>query len=120
MSLRVGPFKRDPESGDMQFLKVELGKHLAGFEIYRQQFWGADVMVELGLKLLPSLGERAWLVVEHDELDNLEQEAHLILQNMHLIAQRTGVDLPHVEGYAQNILHSIGIARTVIGGVSIG
>ena len=119
MSLRVGPFTRDPVTGKMQFIKVDPGKDLAGFEVYRHEFWGTTIMQELGLKLLPTLGDGIWLVIENEELDSLEEEALIILRNAALIAQKAAPDQTHVEFYANNILNAIRIAREVNGGVQI-
>lgn len=120
MSLSMGPFVRDSETGKMEFIDVELGRQLAGVEVYRQQFWGAVVMHTLGLAMLPTLGERAWLIVENEDLDVLENEAQIIMNNIQLISKLTQVDEYDVRKYADNLVHSIRIARELGGGIEIG
>lgn len=122
MSLMISAFFRDPKTGKIQWVDFDHpGNHLAGFESFRQQFWGTVTMKNLGLTLLPSIaGEVSWLVVEGEEIHQLEQEAKTILQNSELIAQETIGDCVRVEKYANNVLNAIRVAREIDGGVSIG
>jgi hypothetical protein len=87
MSLIVYPYTRDPFAGKMKDLTKDLQS--AGFEAWREQVWGSEIVRSLRCRLLPSL-EKGDLYAEGADLDQLEAEALLLLQNVALIASRTG------------------------------
>lgn len=76
-------------------------------------------MDELGLTLLPTL-RRYNIIAEGDELDELEQDANIILLHISEISKSTGVDEYHVQRNAENVLNAIAVARQVNGKVSFG
>ncbi len=118
MSLDVSVYYRDELTGDRK--EVPLRYSYFGGESTRKTLWGAAILRQLGLKLLPELGNGAWLNIEGPELDQLEQEAHIILDNLELIAQRTQYEHTWMFGeYMRNLLNAIAKAREINGGVSI-
>ncbi len=120
VSLSVDAFVRDQDSGERKYLDVtNPEKQTAGFERYRTDFWGADVMKSLGLTLLPMLKEQYGLEVEGTALDELEREAETILENITLVSQNTHLTLQDVQFYVGNVLDAIHMARGVRGGVII-
>ena len=86
MSLIVYPYKRDPSTGKMEDLTKD--SQSAGFEAWRAQVWGSEVVRSLHCQLLPSL-EKGDIYAEGADLDQLEAEALLLLQQVNLIASRT-------------------------------
>lgn len=119
MTLSIGVLTFD-EAGNMTIHDVGPGRDLAGFEVYREQFWGAQIMLELGLELLPRLRDGIWLWVEQPDLERLEREAEIIIQHSAEISAATLVEEHKVLWYANNLLNAIAIARTVNGIVDIG
>jgi hypothetical protein len=103
----------------LTWLDLPPGKNLGGFESYREKFWGHAIMWSLGLALLPTLGNGAWLNIEGDELEKLEQEATIIKENSALISEKTGIEEQRVLMYASNVLYATQSAKEVRGGVSI-
>lgn len=89
----------------------------AGFYNYPEKFWGAPIMSELGLKILPTLKINHFISAMGDELDELENEAQTILDNSDLIAETLSRDAIGVCKYANNLLQCIESAREVNGGV---
>ncbi len=119
MSLRIS-VKCINGDGQKHNLRLQPGKHLGGFEVSRYNFWGADIMRQLGLVLLPQLKEGGFILVGGDELTQLEREATLIQANVELVLQHTPYDQQFVMGRTDNILHAIQKAREVAGEVMIG
>jgi hypothetical protein len=98
MSLRVYPYKRDPFTGKMENLMED--SLAAGFEKWRWQLWGSEVVRWLSCVLLPSL-EKENICAEGAYLDQLEAEASLLLQHIEFITVRTGIgayQFPQQEG----------------------
>jgi hypothetical protein len=89
MSLSVYPYKRDPLTGEMEDL-TELSLSV-GFERWRWQLWGSEVVRSFSCVLLPSL-EHGDLYAEGANLDRLEAEVSLLLQHVELIVARTGIE----------------------------
>jgi hypothetical protein len=88
MSLIVYPYKRDPFAGKMEDLTKD--SQSAGFEAWRGQVWGSEMVRSLRCRLLPSL-EKGDIYAEGADLDQLEAEASLLLQHVELLAARTGI-----------------------------
>ncbi len=86
MSLIVYPYKYDPSTGKREDLTKD--SQSAGFEAWRTQVWGSEVVRSLHCQLLPSL-EKGDIYAEGADLDQLETEALLLLQQVDLIATRT-------------------------------
>lgn len=119
MTLSIGVFTYD-EAGNLAHHDLDPGRDLAGFEVYRTQFWGAQIMLDLGLELLPRLREGIWLWVDQPDLAQLEREARIILEHNVQIAEVTVVEEHKVLWYANNLLNAIELARTINGVVDIG
>lgn len=85
----------------------------------RPSLWGAAVMRELGLELLPGLAQKQ-LAVDGTDLVSLEIEVKTILNYINLIAQETSYSVAEIEQYCHQILRAISTARSVNGGVIIG
>jgi hypothetical protein len=120
MTLSIGVFRRNPNTGDMDWVKLAAGKDLFGFEVYRYKLWGADIMVSLGLTIHPTLKNGAWLVLEGDDLDEVKNEGQIVPENLSLIAQETPLDEETIRFRAQNLIDAIKLAKEIGGGVSIG
>lgn len=97
MTLIVEAYRRDPASGEMIDLEHGPGEQLAGFERWRRVVWGAAVMRDLGLTLLPSLATRSEIHAEGPDLDRLGAELDLVVADLPRIASVVGVD-PDVLG----------------------
>jgi hypothetical protein len=115
MTLLVNVYRYE-ESGEMIILEPNNhSEELAGFESYRNTFYGSQVAKSLGLQLLPTLANTN-LYVESQDLINLQLEAELILQNMFLFI---GIDAETIQFRIHNILKAIAQAREIGGGVVI-
>lgn len=119
MSLRIS-VKCINGDGQKHNLRLQPGKHLGGFEVSRYDFWGADIMHQLGLVLLPQLSKGGFILVSGGALAQLEHEAAIIQANVELILQHTPYDQQFIMGRTDNILHAIQKARDVNGEVMIG
>jgi hypothetical protein len=85
---------------------------LFGIEVCRKTLWGADVMEELGLEILPSLSYRN-IECENEELELLEHEAKIILDNLETISHRTKFLADYIEFRVLNLIHAIAKARSL-------
>jgi hypothetical protein len=118
MSLSVDVFTRD-ELGKMVVLYADdHSQELAGFEVFRQTFYGGQAARYMGLRLLPSLAEGD-LYAERDDLPNLQNEATLVLQNIDLFTEEAAAKSEVLRFRIQNILDAIQRAQKVGGGVVI-
>lgn len=118
MTLKICVYSEDAITGESIDHPLAPGRELGGFESFRTKFWGAPIMSTLGLSILPWL-RSGNVHSDAKELDELEQEAHIILQHVSEISEDTGVGDEHVVRYAENVLHAIGVARQVNGSVYI-
>jgi hypothetical protein len=120
MTLSVEVYYYDKTSGEEKPFKDSYG--VFGFEVARTQLWGAEIMKQLGLEILPLLEERSELIIEGEELDQLELEANLIIRNVDLILEKTkyGDITSRITNYAENLLRAVKLARECSGYVSIG
>jgi hypothetical protein len=123
VTLIVEAYRRDPESGAMIDLDYEAGEQLAGFENWRHIVWGAAVMQDLGLTLLPSLTTRSEIHAEGADLDILEAELDLVAADLPRITAVTGVNPDTFGRRIANMRAAVMRARQVedgSGGVYIG
>jgi hypothetical protein len=123
VTLIVEAYRRDPETGAMIDLDHEPGDHLAGFENWRQIVWGAPVMKDLGLTLLPSLATSSEFHAEGANLDRLDTELGLVAAELPRITAATGVNPDTFARRLANMRTAVARAREVedaSGGVYIG
>jgi hypothetical protein len=119
LSIHISYF--DETTGEEKYVKLELGDHLAGFEVARQRLWGADIMKRLGLTILPRLDHEAYIVVEGEELDELGREAQTIIDNAQQVSHETQYDnAATIADRARNVFNAVQKAKAVKGRVSIG
>lgn len=118
MSLNVSVWTSSPDGGEVH---VDLGPGggMIGFESYRAELWGAPVMRELGLALLPSLGSEWGFTVREDGLDELRHEARTVRDAAGQIEAATGIPADKVRFYAENLLHAVASARETRGSVHV-
>lgn len=90
---------------------------LAGAESSRKEFYGSSFVKELGLKILPRLGDGEYLIVEGEELLEVEAEIRLLLENIQAIN-----DDGYWEFRLKNVLEAARMAKEygMNGGISIG
>lgn len=93
MSLSAYPYKRNLLTGKMEDLTEQ--SFSVGFERWRTQLWGSEIVRSFSCVLLSSL-ENGDIYAEGADLDQLETEASLLLQHVELIAARTGIGAYHV------------------------
>jgi hypothetical protein len=123
MSLWLTVRALNSTTGKSESLELPPGYHLMGFESFRQELWGTDIMKALGLELLPSLGDGAYLVLDTPEqIAQLEHEAELIRDNIDKVLQALGPDLVYSleRTYLRNLFNAVTVARSVDGEISIG
>jgi len=120
MSLWITVEVRD-EHGNRQPIDFEPDNlHLGGFESSRYEFWGHPVMRELGLAILPMLGDGFNLAIEGEELDDLAQEAYMIQENADQIIAATQHNEDFVIFHTNNVLHAVEEAKRVDGMFTMG
>ena|SRR5258708_4215248 len=122
MSLSLDVSMRDPQTGKLVSVELPLGYDLMGFESYRKRLWGTEVMKELGLELLPSLGEGAYLVLRTPEqITQLAHEAELMRDNIDKIREALGPDMVFTleRTYLRNLFNAVKVARSVGGEISV-
>lgn len=121
MSIVISVEYRDA-NGQWQPIELDFEGHLAGHEVARVQLWGAPIMHQLGLKLLPQLATGQPLIVEGVELAQLEAEARLVLDNVPSIIANTTYprDKRLLIHRAENILYAALNAQAYVGRVWIG
>ena len=124
MTLQLSVYYRDEITGEEK--SVPLESDVFGLEVARKELWGQPILRQLGLEILPELGEGAWLNIGGEELDQLEREANLILENTGTILEHTNYTDGRltggktiVEEYATNLLEAVKKARAVNGYVSV-
>jgi hypothetical protein len=121
MSLSITVHRRNPATGELErFPADHPGDELGGFAVWRQQVWGSDAARELGLKLLPTLGDRYDVWAEGEWLDVLEREAQTLLADAPALAERLEVWPDVLQRRCENIIQAVARARAVGGAVSIG
>jgi hypothetical protein len=116
VTLIVEAYRRDPESGAMIDLGYEAGEQLAGFENWRHIVWGAAVMRDLGMTLLPSLTTISEIHAEGADLDRLEAELGLVAAHLSRITEATGVNPDTFGRRIANLRAAVARARQVEGG----
>ena len=119
MTLRINVMYRD-ENGTQHQVDLGPGGHLAGVEVARYELWGAPIMIELGLEILPQLAKTALLRVESKQLEYLKQEALMIQKNLQKIIQNTSFGEQTIIGRTDNIMKAVEYAQKYNGQVTIG
>jgi len=125
MSLIVYAYRRDPETGkmlDLEVAPVLPCNELAGFESWRHEVWGASVVRDLGLKLIPSLANED-LYAEGSDLDQLDTELERLIENLSTVAATTNIDAGSLRFRIDNMREAVRLARQAgngTGGVYIG
>ena len=123
MSLWLGVIVHNPQTGKRESVEMPPGSHLMGFESYRQELWGTEIMTRLGLKLLAGLSQGGYLLLKTpEEIAQLEHEAIVIRDNMDLVRQALP---PHIvdaleQKYLPNLFNAVTLAQSVHGEISIG
>ena len=117
MSLSIN-VKYTDEKGNEQH--VDLESHLMGFETCRHDFWGMPVMLEPGLKILPSLKTVGYLVIEGDQLSQLKDEAFIIQSSVDVIDKQVRFDRYFIMSRSQNVINAVETAKELKGRVTIG
>lgn len=123
MSLIVNVYTRG-DDGSMNFLddrhvtKAAQTAQQAGFESCREKLWGSPAAISLGLSLLPMLAQGD-LYAEGQDVEQLAQEIHRVLDNLPLLARETGYDESYIEARAQDILNAANHAGQINGCVVV-
>ena len=87
MSLSVQAYRRNPVTNERVYLApTPPCNDVAGFEAYRRTVYGCMTARQLGLTLLPSLGEGVDISAEGEDLAQLRREVDLLLANLPAIA----------------------------------
>ncbi|MBC7870288.1 MAG: hypothetical protein H7Y09_05565 [Chitinophagaceae bacterium] len=121
MTLSIGVLYIDKSSGLEKRFSLPPGKHLFGFESYRERIWGADIMTHLGLIILPNLLHIGCFSITGDRLNQLEREGHIILDNIDLITEQTRYDSKeNIKFHVDNLLDAIKLAKQSDGKMIIG
>lgn len=111
MSLMVYIVSRDQNIDTDELEKQIPSPHdfLFGFESYREEVWGNDIMEQLGCHIIYSLKERDIYAFDA-ALQELKRELNVILNNMDIIENKVTVD-EYVEFRVKNALEAIKIAE---------
>jgi hypothetical protein len=118
MSLLVNVFIRN-ENGEITILDAESPElEMAGFESCRTKLYGGHVAYSLRLSLLPSLREND-IYADGEVINLLQHDANLILNNIELFVQGSGLEKAYIQQRIQNILRAIVKAKEIHGGVVI-
>lgn len=118
MTLMVYVTYTDEVTGETKDVDLGPGGYMAGVEIARTELWGAYVMYQLELKIIPHLAHGN-IHVSGEELDDLEREANIILANMDKITRKVRFDESTISQRTNNILNAIRKAREVNGTLTI-
>lgn len=79
MTLSVSAYRRNKDGSEVN---LPLPSDLAGFESTRCNFYGSEQSIKLGLKLLPTLKDFAFLHVGGEELPVLLAEINILLESL--------------------------------------
>jgi hypothetical protein len=119
MSLNIGVFYMDETTGKKTSVDLGEGKHLGGVESTRLELWGAEIMAQLGLVILPRLKEEAIVIIKDNDLDIAETEALTIQENLNSIAFHTGYDKEYIVARTNNVINAVRKAKELDGHVFI-
>ena len=92
---------------------------MVGFESCRQSLYGSTLAQQLGLTLLPALA-LGDLMVEYEQLEVLEQETHVVLDQVVQFSAVSQLTPDYIRARVQNIQAAIRQARDLGGGLYIG
>ena len=116
MTLSVLTYTRKPKTGEIEFDACQNeSESLAGPERWRTEVWSAEELKKVGAKYLPQL-EKADLYVEHDELNEFEEECNHLIAKIAVWAN----DDDGIKHRLINMKHAINKAKANKGGVFVG
>lgn len=121
MTLSIDVFIRNKDGERMIIACENPGDDLGGFESFRQQLYGCDQAIRLGLTLLPALRHTYGVIAESNrELMQLEREAKTLLQNLDAIFPGASLDEAFTPAHRlRNVIKAARRARRIGGGVVI-
>ena len=90
-----------------------LAHYPLGFNEDITRFWGHQILIDLGLTLLPRLGEDPSFLqaTENEEFDVLENDARLMLEHVDEISVMTHKDKALIIVYIDNLRRAIQLAK---------
>lgn len=119
MTLQVNVLVPDETTGRYVYLAMEFHKTFFGFYQDLFRLWGSELMIELGLVLLPNLKNGLYCGTK-EELDLLEKEMLIAWENVDVIDEKLEIIPEYFLMHIRNVLDAIAIAREVNGTVTIG
>lgn len=121
MTMTVCVYTGEWHSSDYKILEPRPSDNymLGGFEAWRKELWGSDVIRSLNLKLLPALSRGEWVHAEGKALDIFESDVRTVQANAKLITQHVQIDEYSIMATTNRYLEAIARARSVDGGVVI-
>lgn len=126
MTLSISAYYRDKEKTVQLLDQLGAPETLAGFESYRDDFYGSEVLQSYGCKILPKLAEGD-IYAEGPELDILEREVRMLLDKLPALTAALGASDKEAQDHygfrLNNILKAVEKARkhpSGQGGVYIG
>jgi hypothetical protein len=120
MSLIVGTFRRDPDTGRVHHDDdPELnGQDLAGFESWRKKVWGSEAARRRGATFLPQLASGD-LFVDRPELPLFAEECRRLLDDVVAFGAEVGANPDDLAFRLKNFLRAVNRAAPKVGGVVI-
>jgi hypothetical protein len=119
MSLIVGTFRRDPQTGRIDEDRAESNGHqLAGFESWRHTVWGSEAARRRGATFLPQLASGD-LYVDRPELALFAKECRRLLDDVDGFAAEVGANPDDLAFRLKNFLRAVTRAAPQVGGVVI-
>ena len=118
MSLLVYAFQLDERQQMRELPGQEPSRQLGGFEADRQNIYGSEIAISLGLTLLPTLRTTDVFAMGED-LKRLESELDILAANIDLFGEAS----EHVDRKLKNIRHALALAQAVEdegGGIYLG
>jgi hypothetical protein len=125
MTLIVFAYKRNPMTQAVEGIEEKPAyprNDMAGFEIWRKDVWGSDVIRDLGLTLIPTLAQYD-IYADGPEVDQLEAELGTMVHRIKEIADKLGIEEDTLLFRIDNMREAVRLARRVkdgLGGVYIG
>lgn len=77
-------------------------------------------MESLGIKILVTLRDGAYLQIKDGEVDEFEKEVNIIRENCEMLMEKTNHSENSIMFHTNNLLRAIGKAREVNGTLTIG
>lgn len=101
----------DQKKEELESLLSDGHNYLFGFEIYRKQLWGHEVMKSLGCTLIHSLGEGHNIYVFDEDMEQLKDKMLKIISQIETIASKTGIEEDTIICRVKNVLEYIRVAQ---------